>query len=117
MKAKKWEELKPPQKKIIANYFGWETSNNYRTFDNWAKKPKRKRLIDLMVKDFYQNKVDLDGEIKKLEKEAVAGSYYLLPKIGELEVINETSIFWDDAQIERRDKLFSIRNTIYGSEL
>jgi len=114
MSITKWEELKPPQKKIIANYFGWEAENNYRTFDNWARNPKRKRLLDLMVENFHQNKIDLDIEIKKLEKEAIAGSYHLLPKIGELEVINETSIFWDDAQIERRNKLFLLRDTIYG---
>jgi len=116
MKNKKWQDLTPPQKTQIANYFGWEVKNGYRTFDNWAKtSPKRERLLDLMVEDFFKTKIDLDQEIAHLESIASLGKYDLLLKIGELEATNETLLFIDDQQQTRREKLISLRNIIYGS--
>jgi len=114
---KKWQDLTPPQKTQIANYFGWEVKNGYRTFDNWAKtSPKRERLLNLMVEDFFKTKLNLDKEIANLESFASLGKYDLLKKIGELEELNQTSLFFDDRQADRRDRLLALRDKIYGIE-
>jgi len=113
----KYGDLSPTQKNKMARAYGYTGKNPYRTLDSWvkAKDEGKIKLIGLMVKDFFHE--ILDKKIAEFEKRNLLGRYELLPKIGELETINETSIFWDDKQIERRDKLFSIRTKIYGSEL
>jgi len=113
----KWKDLIPSQKKQIANFFGWEAKNGYRTLDNWAKNPKREKLLNLMVKDFFKSKLDLDQEIAHLESIASLGKYDLLKKIGELEELNQTSLFFDDQQADRRDRLLALRDRIYGKDL
>ena len=68
-----------------------------------------------MVKDFFKSILDLKKEIESLESVASLGKYDLLPKIGELEATNQTSLFFYDQQQTRREKLISLRNIIYGS--
>jgi len=116
MEKKRWQDLKPPQKNKIAKFFGWEAKNGYRTFDNWAKNRKREKLLNLMVEFFFKSKLDLDKEIAYLDSVASLGKYDLLPKIGELEEINQTSLFFDNKQVIRRDKLLSLRDRIYGED-
>ena len=116
MSIAKWEDLKPPQKKKIAQHYGWTKKNGYRTLDNWAKTEKSK-LVELMVNDFFKTKLNLDKEMKKLKELATIGRYDLLPAIAELETANETSPFLDDELFNRRAELLAIRKIIYGSEL
>ena len=115
--SQRWQDLKPHQKTKIANYFGWEAKNGYRTFDNWAKtNSKRERLLNLMVDDFFKTKIALDKEIAHLESVVSLGEYDLLKKIGELEELNQTSLIFDDQQADRRDRLLALRDKIYGIE-
>jgi len=87
------------------------------TISNWKKtKPSLYKAIET-VYNINADNSNIDKKIEDLEEQASSGYYVLLPEIAQLEVQNETSPFIDDALFERREKLFSLRNTIYGNEL
>ena len=85
------------------------------TISNWKKtKPSLYKAIETVYNLSVNS--DIDKKIESFEKKASAGDYQLLVEIAQLEVQNETSPFIDNALFERREKLFNLRNTIYGSD-
>ena len=85
------------------------------TISNWRK--TNKSLYNIVENAYFANiNNDIDKKIEEIEKKATAGSYELLVEIAKLEVENETTPFLDDALFERREKMFNLRNKIYGEE-
>ena len=112
-------DLSPTQKNKMARSYGYTGKNPYRTLDSWVNENNegKIKLINLMVKDFFHEPIILDKKIAELEKRELLGRYELLPDVAELEKENETSPFIDDELFDRRKRLISIRNKIYGIEL
>jgi len=79
------------------------------TISNWKK--NNPKLYKMVETTFNNN---IDKKIKELDNTKLLGKYELLVDIAKLETENETALIFDEEQRNRREKLFTLRDRIYG---